>query len=70
MEIYIKINIPSVRSLSIANNCLVSSKVELVACLGKGTGLWANCAPGALLCELFEPIDDVEADSETSLLPF
>lgn len=52
------------------NNCFVSSKVPIADGLGNGIGLCVNCDPGALLCELFEPTDDVDADSETSLLPF
>lgn len=53
-----------------AKSCLVSSNVPIFVGLWKGTGLWVNWAPGALLWELLEPNEDVDADSDTSLLPF
>lgn len=64
-------DLPNVGSLSMATNCFVSSLEAIVVDgLWKGKGLCVNCDPGALLCELFDPTDDVDADSDTSLLPF
>ena len=63
-------NLPKLGSLSIANNCFANSSVVNVFALPYGTGLCVSCDPGALLCELFDPNEDVDADSELSLLPF
>lgn len=62
------INLPSVLgSLSMFNKCFVISKCAMLGL--KVNALLASWAPGALLWELFEPRDDVDADSD-SLLPF
>lgn len=67
-EVFKNLNgLPNEGSLSIDKSCFVKSK-EFKDGLQKGIDLCASCAPGALLCELFEPNDDV-GDSD-SLLPF